>query len=133
MTQFALAITKNKSPNLVSVEQQNDFLMEVAKKLFPNSPVSEIYSLDLDGKSIDQLMLDAQKSAGSLQFEKTDLCQAIREVVSTFEELVFWYGSDYSDLDYVYDVPALIGKLKKSTNSSVCEAYIHYKKSMSEE
>jgi hypothetical protein len=128
MTQFALAITKDDSPSLVSVERlRDDFLMQIAKKLFPDTPVSEIFSLDQDGKNIDQLMLDAQKTAGSLQFEKTELCQTIRRIVPTVEELVFWYGSDYDDLDCVYDVSILISKLREATSESVCEAYVHYK------
>lgn len=128
MTQFVLAITKDSSPSLVPVEKQrDDFLLEMAKNLFPDSPVNEIFVLDLKGKSIDQLMLDAQKELEFSQFEKTELCHTISKIVPTVDELVFWYGSDYDDLDYVYDVSTLLRKLKEAVIESACEAYIHYK------
>lgn len=128
MTQFVLAITKDSSPSLVPVEKQrDDFLLEMAKNLFPDSPVNEIFVLDLKGKSIDQLMLDAQKELEFSQFEKTELCHTISKIVPTVDELVFWYGSDYDDLDYVYDVSTLLRKLKEAVSESACEAYIHYK------
>lgn len=128
MTQFVLAITKDSSPSLVPVEKQrDDFLLEMAKNLFPDSPVNEIFVLDLKGKSIDQLMLDAQKELEFSQFEKTELCHKISKIVPTVDELVFWYGSDYDDLDYVYDVSTLLRKLKEAVSESACEAYIHYK------
>lgn len=128
MTQFALAITKNSCTSLVPVEtQRDDFLLEIAKKLFPDSPVNEIFVPDLNGKSIDQSMLDAQKAVESSPFEKTELCYAVSKIVPTVDELVFWYGSDYDDLDYVYDASTLLSKLKEAVSESVCELYAHFK------
>jgi hypothetical protein len=128
MTQFALAITKDNCASLAPVEKhRDDFLLEVAIKLFPDSPVSEIFIVDLGGKNIDQLILEAQKAVEFLQFEKTDLCHAIKKIALAVDELVFWYGSDCDDLDYVYDVSELLNKLKSAVSESACEVYIHYK------
>lgn len=127
MTQFALAASKNSSSILVPVKTLgDDFILEIAEKLFPDTPVSEIFTLDMEGKYIDQIMLDSQKAIGSLEFKNTELYEVITSVVSIVDELVFWYGSYYDDLDYVYDASALLSKLEGAINDSACELYVRY-------
>lgn len=129
MTQFALVKTSNSCPSLKPVEELgDDFLEGVAGKLFPDSSIDEIFVLDVDGEDIDGLMLDAQKLViESSKFEGTELYSAIGKVAQAADELIFWYGSDYDDLECVYDVPALLSKLEEAVSDSTCELYIHYK------
>ncbi len=131
MTQFALARTSNNCSNLKLVEElQDDFLMGVADNLFPDSSMGKIFALEVDGVNIDSLMLNAQKMViESLEFEESELCGIIVEVAQVVDELIFWYGSDYDELEYVYDIPTLLSKIEEAIGDSSCELYIHYKKS----
>lgn len=128
MTQFALATTGTNSPRLKPVEElHNDFLTETAVRLFSDYSLSEIFVIDGEG-GIDSLMLDAQKLViESSKFEETPLYEVIEKLAQTVDELIFWYGSDFNDLEWVYDAPALLNKLKEAVNTSSCELYIHYK------
>ena len=130
MTQFALVITSNRCSGLTPVEEQgDDFLMGVASKLFSDSSIDKIYIIEVDGEDIDSLMLSAQRLViGSSKFEETALYRVIAQVVQAVDELIFWYGSDYDDLEYVYDAPALLDKLEEAIKDSSCEIYSHYKK-----
>jgi hypothetical protein len=100
----------------------------MARKLFPSSSDNNVFVLDSEGKNIDQLMLDAQKMVRFSKFEKTELYHVINTIAPTVYEFAFWYGSDYEDLDYVYDVPTLLIKLEEAVSESACELYVHYKK-----
>lgn len=129
MTQFSLAIMKGSCEGLIPIERhQDDFLLDIAKKIFPGYPVSEIFVLDLKGKTIDQLMLEAQRLVGFLQFENTELYRELSNILPAVDELVFWYGSDCDDLDFVCDVSDLMSALKCAVSESVCEVYIHYRR-----
>jgi hypothetical protein len=132
MTQFVLVKTSNSCPDIKPVEGlKDDFLLGVAGKLFPNSSVNEIFVLDVDGEDIDSLMLDAQKLLiESSKFEETAVYSAIGKVAQAVDELIFWYGSDYDDLECVYDVSVLLRKIEDAVSESACELYIHYKKVM---
>ncbi len=129
MTQFVLAAAKNHSANIVPIsELRDDFFLEVSKKLFPDSPFEEIFILEIEGENIDDLMLEAQKSiAQSSKFKETKLYYTISKIAPAINELAFWYGSDYEDLDCIYDIPALLRKLEEAVNESTCELYVHYK------
>lgn len=130
MTQFALVKMNNGGPSLKPVEGlRDDFLSGVARKLFPDSAIDQIFVINTDGKDIDSLMLDAQKLViDSSEFEGTELYSAIGEIAQAADELIFWYGSDCDDLECVYDVTALLKKLEDAVRDSTCELYIHYKK-----
>ncbi len=52
----------------------------------------------------------------------------VTEVAASINEFVFWYGSDYGDLDYVYDVPTLLNIIERAVSDSACEVYIRYKR-----
>ncbi len=129
MTQFVLAVSKTHNTNLVPVSRsRNDFLLEIASNLFPNLPLEEVYVIDVNEKDIDALMIDAQKLViESSRFEQTELFKIMEKVAPSVDELVFWYGSEHEDLDYVYDAPALLSKLKEAVSESTCELYVHYK------
>lgn len=130
MTQFALASLKKynfESKSLVKVE--GDFLSAIAAELFPNISLSDIYTLDVDGKDIDSLMLDAQKDViDGIRFQETMLYDVVSELAASISELFLWYGSDYDDIDYVYDVPALLDIIESAVSDSACEVYVRYKK-----
>lgn len=130
MTQFVLAKASSENDSLKAIEQlQDEFLMEAASKLFPHSSSSEIYILNINNSNIDSLMVDAQRAViGDGVFKDTDLYIAIEKIVESIDELVFWYGSDYDDLECVDDIPRLLNLLELSVNDSCCEAYIHYKR-----
>lgn len=130
MTQFALVKANKSSPHLQPIDElKDDFLLGIVGKLFPGSSDDEIFIIYVDGMDIDALMLDAQKQMiESTKFEGTLLCNVIDKVAQTSDEIIFWYGSDYDGLDYIYDVPALLSKLGEAVSDSACELYIHYKK-----
>ncbi|MPY26902.1 hypothetical protein [Shewanella sp. YLB-07] len=130
MTQFALVTTSNAMDGLRSVESFGDeFLLGVAAKLFPGSPLNKVYLLNVGGKDVDSLMLDAQKAViDNKVFQKTELYKVVNKVAQYVDDFVFWYGSDYDELEYVYDVADLLGKLEREVGDSFCEAYVHYKK-----
>jgi hypothetical protein len=131
MTQFALVKTSKTNPNLKPIDEiRDDFLLGIVAKIFPDSSCGRISLFDVDGKDIDSLMLDAQKRViESSRFEKTVLHGIIDNVARAADELVLWYGSDYEDLECIYDVPTLLSKLEEAVSDSSCELYIHYKKS----
>lgn len=129
MTQFALVKTRNSCPSIKPASGlQDDFLSGVAGKLFPDTSIDQIFVLSAGGKDIDSLMLDAQKLViESSKFERTALYSAINNVAQAADELIFWYGSDYDDLECVYDVSSLLSKLEEAVKNSTCELYIHFK------
>ena len=129
MTQFVLVRSSIKRSGLKLVEElHDDFLIGMVVKLFPDSPFGEIFVID-DGEDIDSLMLDAQKQViESVGFEKTQLYGVVENLAPSVDELIFWYGSESDDLEYVYDVPILLGKLKEAVSDSSCELYLHYKR-----
>lgn len=131
MTQFALAKAGRQHSGLKSIfELEDEFLRGAAIDLFPGVSLNEIYFLDVGGKDIDSLMLDAQKAVNDKKcFRETELYKAIEMVSDSVDELVFWYSSDYDDLDYVYDVPELLRKLEGAVSDSFCEVYGRYRKS----
>ena len=129
MTQFVLAVSKTHNTSLVPISRsRNDFLLEIASKLFPDLPLEDVYVIDVNEKDMDALMLDAQKLVvESSRFEQTELFKIMEKVAPSVDELVFWYGSEHEDLDYVYGAPALLSKLKEAVSESTCELYVHYK------
>ena len=135
MTQFALARTSKQLDCLESVtELQDSFLLKSAFDLFPEVPLNEIYRIRVKSKDIDDLILDAQKAVVNMQeFQKTEFYRTVKNIAEKVDDLVFWYGSDYDDLDYTYEIPALLLELERNVNDSFCEAYIRYKKEKKQE
>lgn len=128
MTQFVLVKAKKSCTALVSLEElDNNFFRNVAKKLFPNFPTNEICILNVEGKDIDQLILESQKKLIYSEFESTDLYRAIKEVALASDELVLWYGSDYEDLDYIDNTSDLFKEIESTLRSPICELYLHFK------
>ncbi|ASP38603.1 hypothetical protein CHH28_07900 [Bacterioplanes sanyensis] len=127
MTQFVLVALDNKPEghlSLIELNELNDsFLVKAADELFISTPLDKIYSLDIDG-----LFLDAQKSVPDVPFEKTELYESIKLISGSASEIIFWYGSEYGDLDCVYDEDELLVRLQRSISDSFCEAYVHFKK-----
>lgn len=127
MTQFALARADKDIYFLKGLNDVSDsFLLKATKKLFPDAPLSSIYKFD-----VDDLMLDAQRAINeNIDFESTKLFQSIKKLTNSVDELIFWYGSEYDDLDYVHNESELLSKLKESVSDSFCEVYIHYKRNI---
>lgn len=130
MTQFALVKASNNSPHLKAIhELRNNFLSQVVGELFPASSGDGIFVICVEEMDIDALVLEAQKQIiNSAKFEETLLFRVVYEIAQTSDEIIFWYGSDYNGLDYIGDVPALLGELESAVSDSACEVYIHYKK-----
>jgi hypothetical protein len=132
MTQFALVTTSKDLDCLQPVDSLGDnFLLGVATKLFPGLPLNKVCLLSVGGKGIDSLMLDAQKAViDSKSFQETELYKVVDEVAPNVDDFVFWYGSDFDELEYVYNVADLLGRLETSVSDSFCEAYVFYKKAV---
>lgn len=132
MTQFALARSRKQINGLTSLAEVEDgFLSRVAFELFPAVSLNEIYRFDFGGKDIDSLMIDAQKAViDKNSFQETALYKAVKAVAENVDDFVFWYGADYDELSYIYDVSVLLRKLEDAVSDSFCEIYIHYKKAV---
>ena len=130
MTQFALAKASSAHDGLKSIEQlQDNFLTTVANKLFPNTPFNKLYAIVILDQDIDSIMLTAQRDLmANRDFKDTVLHKKIVRLLSHVDELVFWYGADYHELEEIYDVSVFLTKLEEATSDSSCEAYFHFKR-----
>jgi len=130
MTQFSLAVKKNSCASLKTLKKpQDSYLLGVAETLLPSFSFDTLFVIDVNGKDIDYLMLDSQRAIiDGVPFENTTLYMEVEKIVRTVDEIIFWYGSDFQDLDYVCDVPSLLAKLEKAVRDSTCELYVHYRK-----
>ncbi len=129
MTQFALAHMRAPIADLVVPNAEHDrFSTEIVKELFPTADLDDIYVIDVNGKNIDELMTDAQRSLiMQSDFGGTELVKVMKRLIPAVEELVFWYGSDYDDLDEVHDTLQVLRGLESAVSVSTCEAYLRYR------
>jgi hypothetical protein len=133
MTQFALcnedALLKTKSPfSKVSIENDS-FLSDVASDVFSGIDTKNIFTIELNGCSFDAICTAAQRDlAEGRKFSETSLFLCIEWLLETCKSLVFWYGCDYDDLDYVYDRESLLGKIEEALIDSSCELYVRYER-----
>jgi len=130
MTQFALIRANDSHEGFKPLgDLGQDSFVSIAKRLFPNADIDTIYVPEYFGKSIDSLMLEAQKFEMDEQgFEDTQFYKVVIDLAQNADELVLWYGSDYDDLECVDSIPALLESLREVVSDSFCEAYIRYKK-----
>ena len=130
MTQFALITTNNDLDCLQPLDALNDeFLLNVAISLFPGISLNKIYLFDVGGMSVDDLIVDAQRAVlDNKNFQETHLYSGIKKIIDHADDFVFWYGSDYDDLEYASTAKELLEKLEIAVSDSFCEAYVHYKK-----
>lgn len=128
MTQFVLVASPERCSGLVPVSNSNDaFLQEMSAKLLPDATADELFTIDLDGRNIDELMLNAQMAInGAARFETTELYDLIRRLALVVNDMVFWYSSDYEHLDRTNDVSVLLDDMQHSVRESTCEFYRHY-------
>lgn len=98
-------------------------MLEAANTKMPYASMEQVYSFD-----IDTLMLDAQKQLANKDFRETELYLKLSTLIPDAKEIVLWYGSDYSDIDYIEDSQEFLARMKDAVSDSFCEAYIHFKK-----
>lgn len=124
MTQHILVYSTQKKNSLELVKNNdNTFLLEAANTKMPYASMEQVYSFD-----IDTLMLDAQKQLANKDFRETELYLKLSTLIPDAKEIVLWYGSDYSDIDYIEDSQEFLARMKDAVSDSFCEAYIHFKK-----
>ncbi len=128
MTQFTLIHSDNKDSNLLSIESVNDeFLQHVAKDIFTGINNEFLFVINNNGKSIDDLLLDAHsRMANDYPFEQTLLYAVVSKLVDSASAMIFWYGSDYKELEMVRDKNHFFEELRKSTANSMCEFYRYF-------
>ena len=128
MTQFALARASAPIAGLVGLDQKNDdFLVEKAQRLFPEADTHHLYVFDVNGQSIEELFIGAQRSLiMHTNFDETQLCRVVGNILPKVDELVFWYADDYADLDEVHDAKQVLYRLKDAVADSMCELYLRY-------
>ncbi len=130
MTQFALALLRKPIVGLVSPARERDgFMTEIARELFPSADSEDVYVINANGKSIEELMLDAQESLiMKSEFDETELSEVVEKLLPAVDELVFWYSSDYTDLDEAHDATHVLRALEDAVSESTCELYLRYQK-----
>ena len=130
MTQFAIFKSNKKQSCFSKISKDTLFLYSVSKKIFGTKSIENLYYLDCEGIDIDGLFLEAQKQMNKgVLFEKTRLYKCIKMVISDFnlDEIVFWYGDDFYDLDECDEMGVFFDTLKDRVADSFCELYMHYK------
>jgi len=132
VTQYALVKARRPCDFLKSVAELDEPFFEIAaKKIFPTFSLSQVFIIDVDGKDIDKLFTDAQFACVNEKlFNSTDLKKIITQVLKVSDEIVFWYGSEYDDLDDVSDSDTLSEILENVVQTSTCEAYIRFKRKL---
>ena len=128
MTQYILVKSSRRCDVLKPIaDLKEPFYERVVEKIFPSAVYGDFSLVDADGDDIDTLFTEAQKAIGNNQeFENTRLNKVISRILEVSDEIVFWYGSDFDDLDSVAEESVLRDSLKQALETSSCEAYLHY-------
>lgn len=121
MSQFIL-FTSKECKSEFSDLKDSSFLQKCAKSLFKRLDIHNIYTL----AQFDELCMEAQNE----MFEGKSIIEtklfAYIELLKD-EEIFFWYGSEFDDLDKIKDFDKLIESIYQSLTEASGEIYIHYK------
>lgn len=118
-------LTKLECTCLLKIKNNKELLKNVKETYFRNVENDNVWVLE----GVDELFVDAQKYLMTeKKFESTHLYNIIKQISDICETIIFWYGSEYDDLDVVNDKNQLFLALKDALNDSMCECYSLYRK-----
>ena len=114
---------------LKKLNSDTRFISRVVNEYFSNEQSENLYEINYKGKDIDALFIEAQNQVNeNFPFSHTELYIVIKELSNLQVEIILWYGSDYYDLDILFDKGLLMIKIEESINDSFAECYLHYKR-----
>lgn len=122
MSQFIL-FTSKECKSEFSDLKDSLFLQKCAKSLFKKVDIYNIYTLT----QFDELCMKAQDEIfEGRSITETKLFGYIELLKD--EEIFFWYGSEFDDLDKIKAFDKLIESIHQSLTEASGEIYIHYKR-----
>ena len=121
MSQFILFTTERQNKLFLNLEK-NLFLQRYARIFFQPDVVDNICTIP----EFDKLCTSAQEDINNgINIYNTELFKVLDKIKE--EEIYFWYGSEYNDLEEINDFNELISNIKDALIESSGEIYIHYK------
>lgn len=130
MTQFALFVLKKtyfkKKFNFFSIKN-NDLFISAAQHLFHDIDKRDIFTIEFNGKNIDELCTNAQMNMTDGEtFEKTYLYECIKLLSTYSDDFALWYGSDFLELDIFDDFNGAMNEIEVLLSESSGEIHIHF-------
>lgn len=128
MSQFLLAqgVEPSLLPPSVRVVPAFDdsFLRAAGGQLFGDAAIGEVVTVVADNEDFDTVFLRAQRDMiDGKSYESTSLNELLVALSRSAKRVALWYGSDYSDLERVYDLEGLTRVVRQGLSSPSVEAY----------
>ena len=119
----ATGIIEEKCVRVQNLKYGKDFLTKMTKKIFENTEISNIWTIE----NVDSIFTQAQHDMNfeRQSFETTELYSILSELFDNSEILVLWYSDFYQDLDEINIKDDFLNTVKKGVQDSMCECYIY--------
>ena len=129
MSQFMMCfsyenLTGFEFSNLTKNISNKELFIKVADKNLKHKENKNIWVMEKidDYFSEAQLFLNNGKS-----FKSTKLYNILFNICDLCEVIIFWYGSEFENLDMVIDKKQMLLKIEESVKDSMCECYLIFK------
>lgn len=102
---------------LDSKDKSNAFILPMLEQYYPESPYDNIWV-------INNMEEYCCKQLRANEFAVSDLYFLLNNLYDICDWMIFWYGSEYDDLDEVCSKDELIRYVQKHMEEPCCELYV---------
>ena len=102
------------------------------KQIFDRVANNLLKEIEMDNvwimEGVDNYFLKAQKDVfNGKKFKSTCLYKLLDKICDICHIIIFWYGSEFEDLDIITDKDKMFLYIQESIKDSMCECYLIYK------
>lgn len=105
----------------------DEFLRDAAERIFGAEALPEVVAVVSDGEDFDTVLVRAQREVSEgKDYVNTTLNALLTALTRAAKRVALWYGSDFADLESVYDAQALSRVVRDGLSSPSVEVYVLY-------